>query len=280
MRKKVRELLLSYPKLYKLVRSLLTVLRWHRVKIFGYKAPRMLMGEINFFKSIYKDCDVIVDVGARFDVDYVRISQGNGIKYFLFEVNPKFFKKLAENLREFQGESIVKENIAIGEKEAVMKYYEDSESLLQSTTAIKESTKEISNIKMVRLDDYFKKLDIGKIDFLKTDIEEYDFFALLGAGDLLNDCKYIQFELGIGAVYKNRVVCNQDYFDLLNENFNLFVLQDENNRYLRGKLDVNLFELNNKAKHVIEEAQAEGVGFNIVAMKKGVGNADLKIGRL
>lgn len=281
MREKVKQLLVKYPNIDKNIRYLLSTYRWYKRRIVGYKAPRMLKGELNFFKAIYSDCGTIVDVGARFDIDYVDISQNNNIKYFLFEANPKFFKKLTENLKNFKKENIVAENIAIGEKEAIVEYYEDSESLLQNTTAVKNSNKIMNGINMIRLDRYFNKININNIDFLKTDIEEYDFFALLGGGELLQKCKYIQFELGIGAQYKDRVVDNNDYFDLLNKKFNLYILQDENNPYLQnGYSDKNLFELNERSKKIIKEAQSKGIGFNIVAINKDINNINLKIGIL
>ena len=44
----------------------------------------------------------IFDVGARYDTDYIDISQGRSINYHLFEINHKFFKllrKIYQNLK-------------------------------------------------------------------------------------------------------------------------------------------------------------------------------------
>ena len=170
------------------------------------KHPNMLKGEIKLFKEIYSECKIIVDVGARYDTDYIDISKKNDKEYYLFEANPNYFNLLKQKTSKFK-EKLVLENLAVGEEEKFVNYYEDSESILKNTTAVKDSKKELpSKIKMIRLDSYFKNIQIKNIDFLKTDIEEYDYFALKGLGNLLLNCKYIQFELGIGAPYNGDVV--------------------------------------------------------------------------
>jgi hypothetical protein len=96
-----------------------------------YKSPKMLRGELNLFKAIYMQCKTIVDVGTRFDVDYVAISQGNNINYFLFEANPRFYKRLILNLKPFK-ENVFSENLAIGGKNGFVDYYVDSESIYKN----------------------------------------------------------------------------------------------------------------------------------------------------
>ena len=121
---------------------------------------------------------------------------------------------------------------------------------------------------MIRLDSYFKNIQIKNIDFLKTDIEEYDYFALKGLGNLLLNCKYIQFELGIGAPYNGDVVKNDNYYDLL-ENFQLFIVKDENNPIWKKKISKSdLIVLNQQSKKLIELAQKKGIGFNIFCLNK------------
>lgn len=237
--------------------------------------PNMLEGELSLFKEIYPQCKIIVDVGSRYDVDYVSISKGNGLSYFLFEANPKFFKKLLINLKKYD-ENIVAENLAVGAKNGSVDYYLDSESVLKNTTAVKSSTKKLKNsLRMVRLDDYFFKSGIDKIDFLKTDIEEYDYFALIGLGQMLDACKFIQFELGIGAPLGTEKVSNNSYFSLLENSFYLYIVKDENNPLWRKKLvRAELLYLDMEAKKVIATAQRRGVGFNIFCVNRKI-NPDI-----
>ncbi|WP_310451843.1 FkbM family methyltransferase [Sulfuritalea sp.] len=149
---------------------------------------------------------MVVDVGARYDTDYIEISGGNGIEYYLFEINPKFYAKLKRKLLRFN-ENVHAENVAVGERNGFTEYFEDSESVLRSTTGVKNSSMKLgSDIEMVRLDHYLSSKHVTQVDFLKTDIEEYDYFALVGFGEFLNACRYIQFELGIGAPIDDAIV--------------------------------------------------------------------------
>ena len=232
----------------------------------------MLQGELEFFSAIYKYCSVIVDVGARFDTDYIEISKGNNISYYLFEANPFFYKRLRLNVENYN-EIVHSENLAVGDFDGFISYYEDSESVLQSTTAVPNSKQMMPNkISMVKLSSYFLAQGVDRIDFLKTDIEEYDYSALTGAQGLLNGCKFIQFELGIGAPLKDAsggTVTNEHYFNLFEGDFNLYVLKDENNPLWKsGITDASLIVLNHKCRMHIELAQRSGVGFNIVCINK------------
>lgn len=38
------------------------------------KFPSMPIGELNVFTKIFSQCRVIVDIGARYDVEYLKIS--------------------------------------------------------------------------------------------------------------------------------------------------------------------------------------------------------------
>lgn len=272
---KIKTYIKSYPLLYRFLLYTYTFFKTFPIIIKRglKKHPNMLDGEINVFKSIYKFCEIIVDVGARYDVDYVKLSKGNNISYYFFEANPKFYRKLIQKLNMFD-EKIICENFAVGESERLTDYYEDSESILKSTTAVKNSEKKIqSQIKMIRLEDYFVKSNINKIDFIKTDIEEYDFFALLGLGEILFKCKFIQFELGIGAPFKGRFVNNQDYYDLFKNKFKMFIVKDENNPLWKNKIiDSDLVPLEDLAKKSINHLQKLGYGFNIFCVSENFDN--------
>lgn len=242
-------------------------------RLFGYyNAPKMLEGELNLFRSICSDFKLIIDVGARFDVNYVELSQGMGIKYFLFEANPKFYARLLDNLKGYE-EDINVENLAIGEREDFVDYYEDSESLLINTTSIKNSKHGLKKkIKMIRLESYLSSLEIEAIDFLKTDIEEYDYFAILGLGAYLNRCKYIQFELGIGAPIGNSFISSESYYEMLESAYHLYVIRDENNPiWSTGYVNCDLISVDIGCKEIISRGQRVGVGFNLLAVNKNIG---------
>ena len=266
MKNKIKKILSQYPWLFMRVKNLVGLKR----KFFAsYKSTRMLQGELNFFKAIFNQIDVLVDVGARFDTDYIDISSGTHITYYLFEINPKFYQRLKMKL-ERSGEKIILENLAVGERDGFTEYFEDSQSVLRTTTAIVDSKMKMAGaFEMIRLETYLTKKGVKQVDFLKTDIEEYDYFALVGLGAYLTRCKYIQFELGIGAEINDGKVTNDHYFNLLEDFYNLYILADENNPiWKQGVFDADLVILDDKAKKLINHYQIDGVGFNIVGINK------------
>ena len=116
--------------------------------------PKIRNGEIEFFPLIAEEINVLVDVGARFDTDYVQLSTGRDIKYYLFEANPNYFKRLTKNLRGYS-DSIYAFNLAVGERYDLVDYFEDSESILANTTSVKNSKARLNaQINMVRLDNH------------------------------------------------------------------------------------------------------------------------------
>ncbi len=106
---------------------------------------------------------------------------------------------------------------------------------------------------------------------MKTDIESYDYFALVGCGEFISKCRYIQFELGIGAPLSDTTVSNEHYWILLDKWFDLYILKDENNpMWSSGIVDSNLVRLDDAAKVAIKLAQKTGVGFNIVGVNRSM----------
>jgi FkbM family methyltransferase len=232
------------------------------------KNPSMLAGELNLFTKIFSQCKVIVDVGARYDVDYLSISQGRNMDYYLFEPNPKFFKKLVTNLKPFN-EDITVENLAVSNKSGFCDYFEEYQTIVKNNSRDKKTQKPSARVRMCRLDDYFAKINLMQIDFLKTDIELHDYFALLGLGKLLDEILFIQFELGIGAEFGDSFVTNASYYELLESTFDLFICADENNSlWSHFGLTLDLVKLDFRAKEFIDYAQKNGEGFNIFGVNK------------
>ena len=93
----LRAKLKQVPLLVNVVHSIRLLKKRLIIKLGLYRPPRMLEGELAFFREVYKQCKVIVDVGARHDTDFIQISRGNNIKYYIFEANPRYFKKLKKN---------------------------------------------------------------------------------------------------------------------------------------------------------------------------------------
>lgn len=267
----------NYPLLFYLIKKINR--KFISFSNFIYPT-RIFESERLLFKKIYPHCKIVFDVGARFDVDYIEISKGNQIEYHLFEINPVFFEKLKKKLSLFNNtERIIANNIGIGDRAGFLDYCEKTQSLFKRPTDEPRSLVQLKKLPIITLHSYLKKLKIKRIDFLKTDIEYYDYFALLGLKNYLKKIKFIQFELGLGAKLNNRgskkhlkYVGIEHYLNILKKDFVLYFLKDENNPIwkksnLKNK-DLILF--NKKDISNIIKFTKVGIGFNIFAISKKI----------
>jgi FkbM family methyltransferase len=269
----IKNYLRYYPKLFYFFRYLNRLIISLTNLFFP---PRIFQSERLLFKKIYPYCKTVFDVGARFDVDYIEISKGNNIEYHLFEINPVFFEKLQKKLSLFNNtEKIIVNNVGIGDRAGFLDYCEKTQSLFKKSGV----SKNVIKLPVITLHSYLKKKIIKRIDFLKTDIEYYDYFALLSLKNYLKKIKFIQFELGLGAKLNVgdrkkhlQFVGIKHYLNLLKKDFVLYILQDENNPIwqksnLKNK-DLLLF--NEKDIHNIIKFTKVGIGFNIFAISKKI----------
>jgi len=267
----------NYPKLFYLIKKI----NRKFISFSNFIYPTHIFeSERLLFKKIYPHCKIVFDVGARFDVDYIEISKGNQIEYHLFEINPLFFEKLKKKLSLFNNtERIIANNIGIGDRAGFLDYFVKTQSLFKRPTDEPRSLVKLKKLPIITLHSYLKKKKIKRIDFLKTDIEYYDYFALLGLKSYLKKIKFIQFELGLGAKLNNRgskkhlkYVGVEHYLSILKKDFVLYFLKDENNPIwkksnLKNK-DLILF--NKKDISNIIKFNKVGIGFNIFAISKKI----------
>tara|TARA_B100000900_G_scaffold367842_1_gene344632 strand:- start:2598 stop:3311 length:714 start_codon:yes stop_codon:yes gene_type:complete len=168
---------------------------------------------LNFFKSKFQNnISVLVDVGAHHGETIKLFNETFIINSILsFEPSVRNYKKLHEKNKHFKNLKMF--NLALGESKKNIDFMDHYES--QSSTIIKinekskyykkkffflnpfkDSNKKINlvKVKMDRLDNILKDLNIKIIDILKVDTEGYDFNVIKGLGDLLKNVKYIYFE--------------------------------------------------------------------------------------
>lgn len=226
-------------------------------------------GEKDFFGLIESHVNSIVDVGARTDTFYATYPSSQGIKrkVFMFEANPAFVSKLRA-ITPFIDQNNFIFNVAIGKEPGNLYYYYDTQSFIKKSNVGNISKYKSAKPIQVRTLDSYSEI-IPDIDFLKTDIEEMDFYALLGASTFLPKIRFIQFELGLGMPYLDRTVSNSDYWELLEPSFDLFILEDEANPIYKAIPNLPLLlTLNSEAKIVVNILQKLGYGFNIVGINR------------
>lgn len=140
--------------------------------------------ELELFKFISPDIDVVFDVGARTDIDYKLIKPS--LVCHLFEPDPISFDALKEKSKDLPDMHL--NNFGVSDEDGTF-YYDDG---LQT---FRNYNKDYNKPLQVRtLESYCKENFIGKIDFLKTDTEGWDLRVILGAINYWPIIKYIQYE--------------------------------------------------------------------------------------
>ena len=158
--------------------------------------------ELEIFKSL-PDIGVVIDVGARDDVDYIRLKPD--IELHAFEPNPEFFATLKGLIGDRPNTYL--NNYGLGDIEGEFQYNEATQSFSGGEA---EDLKKGKALPVKTLDWYVGKMGIERIDFLKIDAEGYDFKVLCGGHHAVKMCRFIQYEH-----WNNRL----QFHDILEQDF-------------------------------------------------------------
>lgn len=156
--------------------------------------------ELELFKFISPDIDVVFDVGARTDVDYKLIKPS--LTCHLFEPDPPSFEALREKTKDMADMHL--NNFGVSDEDGTF-YFDDG---LQTFRTHNNSYNKPLQVKT--LEWYCKEYNIDKIDFLKTDTEGWDLRVILGAINYWSKIKYIQYEHWNDDI-KYRKLLGQDF---------------------------------------------------------------------
>jgi FkbM family methyltransferase len=124
--------------------------------------------------------NTVVDVGANigyFTLLFSKIVGENG-KVYSFEPVSQIYAKLQNNIEINRAGNIVAENCALGEEQSVTTINYQESSLGQSSFVNKIQHGVSEKVHVVTLDSYLGKFDT--LDFIKIDIEGFEFQALRG----------------------------------------------------------------------------------------------------
>jgi FkbM family methyltransferase len=143
-----------------------------------------LVDEANYFNTIKDNCSVVFDVGASWS-PYVEYPQ----EVHYFDPIPGHIKYL-KSLPNFNSKSYFNE-FGLSDEEAILPFWHGGDFAKQ--TDIKTG-----DFKVRCGADYMLENKLTHIDFLKIDVEGFEFKVLKGFREYLANVKYIQFEYGIG----------------------------------------------------------------------------------
>ena len=148
--------------------------------------------ELAMVKSFISKDDVIFDVGAHigsYAIPLAKVLSGNG-KVYAFEPNPSSYYLLKHNiyLNDLHGKVFCQKK-AIGEKPGVLKVEFDQLAGNSGSNTIVNKKSDGFYIDFDSIDAFVKRNSIGKVDWLKVDVEGREFEVLKGAENTLSTFK-------------------------------------------------------------------------------------------
>ena len=220
------------------------------ISFFDYSNKKKV---INFFKKKFqRNISILVDVGAHHGETIKIFNKQFKIEKILsFEASIKNFYYLHKKYKNLSNLKLF--NFALGEKKKNIEFIEHYETQSSTIVPINRNSKyfkkkefalnpfrnknkkiKVVNIKMDRLDNILKNLNIKKIDILKIDTEGYDFNVIKGLGSSIKTVKYIYFE--------------HHFHDMLIKNYNF----SDINEYLRKNNFIKVFKTKMKLRKTFE----------------------------
>ena len=180
-------------------------------------------GELYIIKRLkpYLSKGIIFDVGANvgdWSKFLIKTLPKNNYTLHLFEPTSNSYKALKKNLQ--KNNNLFFHPIGLGLKNESNTIYYDH--IGQGSASISGKGKYSETIELMTLDTFCEQNGINSIDFLKIDVQGYEYNILKGADKMLagNHIKCIQFEIDEPAI--DQRIFFKDFWDLLSPKFNVY----------------------------------------------------------
>ena len=205
---------LAYPQKKNYSRSLLTKIKIHDES------------EVNFFINNIDESSLFLDCGANQGFYSIPIAgHHRSSEIHAFEPSDQEMEYLKKNISTNNFTNINTHKLAIGDKEGEFKFKDDNleDNSTKGGYIIDENNPNengVTKVKTTTLDSFIanKNIDKNKKIFIKIDLEGYDFNAIYGSKNLLNNYfTIILFEFSKIAV-KNEIYSKETFDKFLIEN--------------------------------------------------------------
>lgn len=228
--------------------------------------------EIEFFNLIKKHVDVIFDVGARDDIDYIKNSYDKSRQFHLFEPVPEFISNCQNQIESLNpaddiDNEIYLNAVGIGSESGFMDYYPNTQSFVFRTHDANSVDVGLS-FPIKTLDNYCEENKISNIDFLKIDIEGMEIDVLNGGRNIVeNGTKIIQFEFGLCIL--DRQINPDDLVGWFDKNvFDLYLQRVDPRHHYYSQNNKMLTPLTEEVYDTIKSLMLLGNGCNLIAIRK------------
>lgn len=180
-------------------------------------------GEFMFFRYASQKSNIFFDIGCRYDIFYVDMSDRK--TFYLFEPNPEYYAICKRKLEATKMNNYVTlENFGLGNKTEVRTYWEHTSSFFDRNVPnyYKMGTKVLP---IKRFTEYIVENNIERIDFLKMDVEGSEPDILLDNPEfLIEKVSFVQFEWATTWEAREDKVGLYDIFSVYDKYFKLLVL--------------------------------------------------------
>ena len=198
-------------------------------------------GEYRFLRFLMPKARVVFDIGANvgdYSEEILRLNPS--IKIHAFEPDKDAFEKLKPL-------PLAANNFALGDRsEERLLYREEGKTSHNSFYNLHSSATAPITVAVTTIDDYCLKNKISHIDFLKVDVEGFEYSVIKGAEKMLakGAINYVQFEFS-GATIEARVFL-KDFLTLFNKyGYNLYRIKPKSIEIVDYRPDKERFTLTN-----------------------------------
>ena len=150
-----------------------------------------------------KEGDIVIDVGANIGYYTLIFAQlvGASGKVFAFEPEPKNFELLQKNVKVNDYSNTINENYAVSDSNGNVSLFLAKNGIVGHRISNFDINLNSILVKKITLDDYFTKLNlIDKINFVKIDVEGFEFGVLKGMTRIIEKSKNLKLFLEFNRV--------------------------------------------------------------------------------
>ncbi len=191
-------------------------------------------------KYIPKKNSQIIDIGANIGQTSLYIAQhlrDYNCEIYAFEPFPSTFKKLTQNINDNEFKNIKLFNQAVGNSNSEINMVEACETnsgSYRNFSSNDSSEKSKTLVKQIKLDQQIESFNF--VNFIKIDVEGYEFEVLKGAEEIIKKMKPLLFVELNDTNLKNQ---NSSAIEVLN-----FIKQLGYNKILQAETDLDIHTIN------------------------------------
>ena len=151
--------------------------------------------EAKIMEEKIKVGNITVDVGANIGLHTLNMARivGNTGRVFAFEPDPSNFEILEKNVKINNYQNIILEQKAVGDKHGRTTLYQSDNPGMHRIFPQTKQAKGQVQVELTSLDKYFIDSNLAnKINFIKIDVEGFEFSVLKGMKNILKNNKKIK----------------------------------------------------------------------------------------